>query len=59
MASVNYEAWAVDLDGLLDRIEMVADDEDAVRELCYGRHALAEKHGLEVVFLGEQAATVQ
>ena len=57
--SVNYEAWAVDLCSLLDRIEMVADDEEAVRELCHGRFALDEKHGLEIVFLGEQADTVQ
>ena len=51
----SIEEWASELCALLDRIEMVADDEDAVRDLCRQRFAVAEKHGLTVVF-GEPAS---
>ncbi len=33
---------------LLDRIEMVAEDESQVRVLCRGRFEMARDHGLEV-----------
>ncbi len=52
MAEVDYEKWAIAMCSLLDRIEDVADDEDAVLKLCRGRFELAEEHGLEVDFLG-------
>ena len=51
--AVDWEALALDLCDLLDLIEVVADDEAAVREAVEGRHVLAEKHGLTVEFLGE------
>ena len=48
----NY-AWGSDLMSLLDRIEMVADDADAVRVLVKERFAIGKKHGFEITFEGE------
>ena len=50
--TINYRDWAVELCTLLDRIEMVADDEEAVRELLQGRFDIARNHGFEVVIDG-------
>ena len=54
-----FQAWALDMCSLLDEIERAADgivsesgDEVLVHQLLRSRFALAEKHGLEVVFLG-------
>lgn len=49
---MDWERWALAQTDLLDRIEAVADDEEAVRVLCRGRFELAEQHGLTVEFLG-------
>ena len=57
MSEIDYEAWALEMCALLDRIEAVADDEDAVRKLCRGRFALAKKHNLTVTFLGPTSGT--
>ncbi len=49
---IDYQAWAVDLSSVLDAIEQVADDEEAVRRLCRFRFRLARQHGLTIVFSG-------
>ena len=49
---VDYQAWAVDLLSVLDAIEQVADDEEAVRRLCRFRFTIARQHGLTIVFSG-------
>ena len=51
--------WVAELCTLLDRVEMVADDEEAVRELLHGRFDIAKKHGLDVVFEGSASGRVQ
>ena len=45
-AERDWQAWALDMCSLLDRIEAVCDDSEAVHKLCRGRFALFEKHGL-------------
>ncbi len=50
--AIDYQAWAVDLCGLLDEIERTSDDEDAVRALCQHRFSIATMHGLTIEFLG-------
>jgi len=50
---IDYEAWAIELCTLLDRIEEEAFCADDVRELCRQRFAIAEKHGLTVQFTGQ------
>ncbi len=49
---VNYRAWGVDLMTLLDAIEVVADDEDGVRELCRARFSVTRQHGFTLHFEG-------
>ena len=49
----DYESWAIEMLTLLDRIEAVADDEEAVRILTQGRFEIAERHGFTVE-MGEQ-----
>ena len=56
---VDEMAWASDLCTLLDRIEMVADDSDAVKKLCRFRFEIAEKHGMTVEFFGPQTSRDQ
>lgn len=51
MDDVGY-AWGSDLMSLLDRIEIVADDADAVRVLAQERFAIGKKHGFEITFEG-------
>ena len=46
---VDYEAWAVDLCTLLDRIELANDDSE-IATLLDQRFALAEKHSMSVHF---------
>ena len=53
MTDVNYEAWAMEMSGLLDRIEAVREDEETVGQLCASRFAIAAKHGIQVIRLGE------
>lgn len=43
--AVDYQAWAIALSTLLDRIEQAADSADDVRELCGQRFDIARKHG--------------
>ena len=45
-------AWAVGMCTLLDEIEQVADDEEAVRALCRARFRVAEENGVTIEFLG-------
>jgi hypothetical protein len=52
MTDMNWEAWAIDMCSLLDRIELLHDDGEAVYELCQGRFDMAREHGLEVQMLG-------
>jgi hypothetical protein len=58
---VNYEAWAVDMCSLLDAIEAALSDDDTARArvLVAGRHRIAEAQGLNVVWMGQQPATIQ
>ena len=49
---VDFQAWGADLSTILDAIEQVADDEEAVRRLCRFRFRIAEQHGLTIVFSG-------
>ncbi len=58
---VNYEAWVIDLCSLLDAIEAALSDDDTrrARILVAGRHTIAEAQGLEVVWMGQQPATIQ
>jgi len=58
-AVADYEGWAIAMCSLLDRIEMVSDDEDAVRKLTKGRFEIAARHGFTVVFSGQGAGYVQ
>lgn len=46
---IDYQAWALEMCGLLDAIEMFADDPERVQKLVAGRHLIAEKYGLRVV----------
>ncbi len=55
LESMGMEDWATALCTLLDRIEMVAGDEVAVRKLCRSRFAIARAHGFTVEF-GEPAS---
>ncbi len=48
--AVDYQAWGVDLMTILDAIEMAADDEDKVRELCRARFSIARQHGFTLHF---------
>lgn len=57
---VDYEAWAMDMCTLLDRVEVAADgSEEAIhalkeiRKLCRSRFNVARRHGLTVEFSGE------
>ena len=50
--NINYEQWAKDLSYLLDAIEAVSHDEDAVHALCRQRFSIARAHGLRVEFMG-------
>ena len=50
--SDSMQQWAVGMATLLDRIEAAADDEDAVRELCHERFALAESCGFRIEIMG-------
>lgn len=52
MDEVMMQQWAVGMATLLDKIEKVADDEDAVLNLCHQRFAMAEECGLEIKWLG-------
>lgn len=45
---MDWEAWALDMCSLLDRIETVADEPEKVRVLTAGRFTLAEKPGAVV-----------
>ena len=45
---MDWQAWALDMCTLLDRIETVADDPEKVRLLTADRFVLAEKHGAVV-----------
>ncbi len=45
---MDWEAWALDMCTLLDRIETVADEPEKVRLLTADRFVLAEKHGAVV-----------
>ena len=56
---VDYEAWALAMCTLLDRIEQAADSADDVRGLCQQRFAIAKQHGLTVQFLGEPGSGVE
>ncbi len=58
-SDIDWEAWAVDMCSLLDRIELVSGDEQAVRDLCAGRFDMARKHGLEVKMQGETTGVDQ
>ena len=49
---MDWQAWALDMCSLLDRIEAVADQEE-VRELCAGRFDIAREHGIEVQIVGK------
>ena len=49
---MDWQAWALDMCTLLDRIEFVSDDSEAVHKLCQGRFGLARKHGLTVEITG-------
>ncbi len=57
-APVDFEAWAVALCTLLDKIELLVlnseytDDMAEVGELSRQRHDIAREHGLDVVFDG-------
>ena len=51
-AELDWQAWALDMCNLLDRIEAVCDDTEAVHKLCQGRFALGEKHGLTFEIIG-------
>ena len=53
--SADYEQWALSMCVLLDRIELLADDPDRVRECCKERFDLARQHGMTVE-LGERAS---
>ncbi len=57
--AVDYEAWALDLATLLDRIEFAAADEKEVRRLCSQRFDVARNHGVTVEFLGEPGSGVE
>ena len=54
---MDYETWAIEMATLLDRIEFVADDEEAVRKLCAGRFDIAERCGFDVIFTGPQTSS--
>jgi len=43
-------SWAVDLSQLLDKIELVADNEKHVRELLSERFNIAKNNGITVEF---------
>lgn len=58
MTEYNPEAWAADLCTLLDRIAMVT-TEPEVEELCHARFDIGRRHGLTVVFYGEQPTHIQ
>ena len=49
---LDWQAWALDMCNLLDRIEAVFDDAEAVKKLCHARFALGEKHGLTFEIIG-------
>ena len=53
--AANYEQWALSMCVLLDRIELLADDPDRVRDCCRKRFDLARQHGIKVEF-GEQTS---
>lgn len=54
-----YKSWAIAMCSLLDQIEIVADDEDSVRELLKGRFALAKQYGLTVERSHETSGSLQ
>ena len=55
----DYRLWALEMCALLDRIEAVADDEEAVMVLTQGRFKIAERHGFTVVFDGRTTGGLQ
>ena len=49
---LDWQAWALDMCSLLDRIQRVRDDPEAVWKLCEGRFDLARNHGITVEMTG-------
>ena len=49
---LDWQGWALDMCTLLDRIEAVCDDPEAVHKLCRERFTLGEKHGLTFEIIG-------
>lgn len=56
---IDWAAWALEMCSLLDRVEAVADDAAAVHVLVRGRFKMAERHGVEVEFLGPTSGALQ
>jgi len=56
---VDYPGWAIAMCSLMDRIQMVADDEEAVRKLLSWRFGIAEQHGIKIDILGPSSRTMQ
>ncbi len=58
-AEVDYEAWAMAMSVLLDRIDLESDEPETVRKLCHMRFEIAKAHGVKIVFEGPISGLTQ
>ena len=58
-AGIKWHLWALGMCRLLDKIEGVYDDPEAVHKLCQDRFELAREHGLTVEIIGLTSGTDQ
>ena len=58
-AKVDWQAWAMAMATLLDRIEIESDKPETVRKLLHMRFEIAKAHGAKVVFEGPISGLTQ